>query len=70
MQEFDSLEDSVAGALLDSCDDDKQLAGDALRLAHLQGHALSQRNLDRARRLLEKNGRNIELATREVMGAD
>ena len=71
MQEFDGLEDSLAGALLESCGDDKQLAGDALRLAHLQGHALSQRNLDRARLLLEKNGRNIDLAMIELesMGA-
>ena len=69
MQEFDCLEDSLAGALLESCDDDKQLAAYALRLVELLGQALSQRNLDRARRLLEKNGRNIDLAVIEWMGA-
>ena len=59
----------MAGALLESCDDDKQLAAYALRLVDLLGQALSQRNLDRARRLLEKNGRNIDLAVIEWMGA-
>ena len=68
MQEFDGLEDSLAGALLESCDDDKQLAADALWLVQMQGQVLSQRNLDRARRLLEKNGRNIDLAVIEWMG--
>ena len=39
MQEFDGLEDSLAGALLESCDDDKQLAAYALRLVELLGQA-------------------------------
>ena len=68
MQEFDGLKDDQARSLLDSCVDDKQLAADALWLVQMQGQVLSQRNLDRARRLLEKNGRNIDLAVIEWMG--